>query len=298
MFRVVLLKNRSKEEMSFKAEESAATLMATTSKVEEEIEEDGTRKPVKARPKKGESNSEKMNTLQATVEALKQQIQGLMAEKKCEEKDSLLGNPLIKEARQRLKFDIKDVHETIEVWDHFLKLYGVVSDYEKFYAVEQLLPPYLQRALSSSNEVQVSYRWLVDYLRNKYDPKYLCYEMCNKTANKFTNVNDLEDMATEAANGPKEHLIKHFMLQACSHYQKKKIKPFILLPMREFKFRFKMVLQEEVVRYKGVPENANRRVSAISRNGEEAHDQFISDEEGKPTREVQSTDSKQGNGRA
>ena len=72
-----------------------------------------------------------------------------------------------------------------------------------------------------------------------------------RSISKSTNINEIEDLATEAANCPKEHVIKHFMLEACSYHQKQKMRPYLLLPMREFKFKLKMVVQEEQGRFSG-----------------------------------------------
>ena len=61
--------------------------------------------------------------------------------------------------------------------------------------------------------------------------------------------NELEDMAIEAANCPREHIIKSFMLQAVSSNVRGKIQPHIFLPMKEFKFKLKMLIQEEGNRF-------------------------------------------------
>ena len=61
----------------------------------------------------------------------------------------------------------------------------------------------------------------------------------------LTNINELEDLAMEAAKCPQEHLIKHFMLQPCTMHHQKMMKPFLLLPIKEFKFKLAMLLQED-----------------------------------------------------
>ena len=116
--------------------------------------------------------------------------------------NSLLENKIINQAQKRLRFDIKDVHNSTDSWNHFFRMYGVNSDFDKFFAVEQLLPPHIQRALRIHADIEPSYIWLIDYLRNKYDPKYVCHEMQNKNVNRSSNINELEDMAAEAANCP------------------------------------------------------------------------------------------------
>ena len=146
------------------------------------------------------------------------------------------------------------------------------NDYEKFFAVEQLLPVHIQKSMSSAGVVQTSYKWLVSFLQQKYDPKYMCYEMGYRSITKSTIINEIEDLATEAANCPKEHVIKHFMLEACSYHQKQKMKPYLLLPMKEFKFKLKMIVQEEHGRFNNNPAatNQHKAVRAIRRDDDGA----------------------------
>ena len=177
------------------------------------------------------------------------------------EYNNLLDSKLIKYAQKRLRFDIKDVHSSIDSWNHFFRIYSVHSDIEKYFAVEQLLPIHIQRALRVYTDVEPSYMWLIDYLKSKYEPKYLCYEMHNKTVSRSTNINELEDSAAEAANCPREHIVKHFMLQALNNTVKNKMQHHILLPMRDFKLKMKMLIQEDSNRFHNVPTQHNFRNS-------------------------------------
>ena len=220
-------------------------------KDQEEILEEGPRR--KTRTKKLTAQESQLQLLQETVEQLKAQIGFLTLRQgsQCTAEGSLVENKLIKLAKSRLRFDGKDVYGSIDTWNHFFLLYNVNSDYEKFFAVEQLLPVHVQKAMSNDETLETSYKWLVSYLKARYDPKFLCYEMSYRSLTKATNIGELEDLATEAANCPKEHIVKHFMLQTCSYQQRKKMQPFLLLPMREFKFKLKMVSQEENDRFHG-----------------------------------------------
>ena len=238
-----------------------ATFLATTSKDEPR------RRRTTTTTKIG-SVQEDVRSLQETVERLQQQLTILSGQQQQHQQDdSLLGNELVKQASKRLRFDSRDVHGSIESWNHFFRLYEVNSDYLKFFAVEQILPAHLQRAMAANKHVQSSYNWLIQYLKEKYDPKYSCYEMASRSINKSTNLNEIEDLAVEAANCPTEHLVKHFMLEACSQYQRQRMKPFLLLSMKEFKFKLKMIVQEDGGRYYN-NSNYNKRVNAISQDGE------------------------------
>ena len=187
------------------------------------------------------------------------------------ETNALLENKLINQAQKRLRFDIKDVHNSIDSWNHFFRMYGVHSDFDKYFAVEQLLPAHVQRALRTRSDIEPSYIWLIEYLRNKYDPKYLCHEMPSKNVNRSTNINELEDMAAEAASCPREHVIKHFMLDACAQHIKNKMRHHILLPMREFKLKLKMILQEDGNRFHNSAPSQNFH----SRNGNQSSQRAI-----------------------
>lgn len=187
-----------------------------------------------------------IQSLQESVQKLQEQLSVLTAQQsRTREGHMLLESSLVKQARKRLRFDSKDVRGSIDSWNHYFRLYHITSDTEKFYAVEQLLPVHVQRALSTNAELETSYFWLVAYLENKFEPRFMCHEMRSKSLTKNTHMNELEDLAVEAASCPKEHLIKHFMLEACSQGQRQQMKPYILLPMKEFKFKMKMIAQEE-----------------------------------------------------
>ena len=254
--------------MASQDEEKAdvATFLATTPgpKVQEEIlgEESGRTAKKKIKPP---TTQENIKLLLATVERLERRVAALDLQRGPEtsNEESLLENKLINKAQKRLRFDSKDVHGSIETWDHFFRLYNVQSDYEKFFCVEQVLPAHIQKAMSSNDEVETSYRWLKSYLKQKYDPKYICHEMANRSVTRSTNMNELEDMATEAANNPREQLVKHFMLQPCSQYHRQQMKPFLLLPLKEFKFKLKMALSEDTRREIGQRTNRNTRVDAV-----------------------------------
>ena len=75
-----------------------------------------------------------------------------------------------------------------------------------------------------------------------------------------TNMKELEDLAAEAAACPREHLIKHFMLEACSVSLKQKMKPFLFLSLTEFKLKLKLIVQEENSRFS---QNGFRKVNQI-----------------------------------
>ena len=183
--------------------------------------------------------------LQDVVKHLQEQIQALSTQS-LKMQETKIDMKLLETARHRLAFDVDDVHASIASWNYFFELYGITSDYNQFLAVEQLLPAHIQRTFAVCGEVQASYVWLVTYLKNRYEPRYMCYEMANKYIDKLTNINELEDLAKEAANCPQEHLMKHFMLQSCTLHHKQRMKPFLLLPMKEFKFQLAMLMQEDV----------------------------------------------------
>ena len=185
--------------------------------------------------------------LQATVEKLEQQIKSLtMSGVKRERK--LWDSSLLKKAMERLEFDVENVHRSIDTWNYFFNLYSVDSDFDKFLAVEQLLPSYMHRALALNEKFSTSYKWLITYLKDNYSPKYICHEMERKCIEEFSDINELESLAMEAANAPREELIKHFMMQSCSQEQKVKMKPFLYQSMKEFKFQFKLMLDEDANR--------------------------------------------------
>ena len=204
-------------------------------------------------------------------------------EQRAQDGESLLESSLIKTAQRRLRFNSNDVHGSIEIWNNFFRLYNIESDYDKFFAVEQLLPLHIQKAMACSDDVVTSYSWLISYLKQRYDPKYLCYEMANRSVTKSTNINELRDMATEAANNPKEHLIKHFMMEPCSPYQRQQMRPFLLLSLKEFELKLKLIIREDGGRYSGQHANRSARVDLI------AHDEFhmpqkaLSEEGSKPS---------------
>ena len=188
-----------------------------------------------------EDNNVKM--LQATVEKLEQQIQGL-AMRDNSQLRTFLQSSLLEKAKERLIFDTDDVYRCIDSWDYFFSLYRVSSDYEQFLAVEQLLPPYVQRALALSKEFTPSYKWLVSYLKDRYDARYICHEMHRVHLDKCSGIDELEFLAMDAANSPHEELVKHFMLQSCNQSQKETMGPFLCQPLKDFKFKFKLMLQD------------------------------------------------------
>ena len=166
-----------------------------------------------------------MQNLQATVERLERQLQALTHHAVIaggQTPGSYVDSSVVRLAQKRLRFDTKDVHASIDSWDHFFRMYEVTSDREKFFAVEQLLPHPVQRALNANGVWETSYAWLVSYLRKKFEPKHACHEMGFRSVSVKTNMNELEDLAAEAAACPREHLIKHFMLEACSVTLKQK----------------------------------------------------------------------------
>ena len=182
--------------------------------------------------------------LQDVVKRLQQELQDLSASS-CKKQDRVIDMKLLEVARGRLVFDVDDVHASIASWNYFFKLYGITSDSDRFLAVEQLLPSHIQRAFAVCGEVQASYVWLVSYLEDRYEPKYMCYEMDKRKIDPSTNLNELEDLAREAAKCPQEHLIKHFMLEPCTLQIQQMMKSYLLLPLKEFKFKLKMLLQED-----------------------------------------------------
>ena len=257
--------------MSQKTELEAdnATFMATTPgpSVQEEILENETCKKILKRKTKGPSVQESVQLLQVTVENLQKQVSllSMQHERSTFSEDSLLENKLVKLAQTRLRFDVKDVHGCIKTWDLFFRLYGAESDFEKFFAVQQLLPMHIQKAMSTNGDLQRSYKWLISYLTSRYEQRFMCHELCNRSITKSTNLNEVEDWATEAANCSKEHLIKHFMLEACSYHQRQKMKPYLLLSVNEFKLKLRSVVQEDTRRFSANRcENAdNNRINAI-----------------------------------
>ena len=164
---------------------------------------------------------------------------------------SFVDSSLTRLAQKRLRFDVKDVHQSIDRWDHFFLLYGVTSDREKFFAVEQLLPPHIEQAYASDDRWEPSYEWLVSFLKQKFEPRFACYEIMNRTITSKTLITEARQIATQAASCPKDHIIKHFMLDMCSQSQKQKMKPFLLLPANEFDLKLKMIIQEDNSRYGG-----------------------------------------------
>ena len=186
--------------------------------------------------------------LQETIERLEKKVSRLTLEKQDQRYSAeypMLENSLVKQAQRRLKFDIKNVHYSIESWDNFFLLYNVKSDYDKFFAVEQLLPDHIRKPLFADGNITTSYSWLVSYLYDNFDPKYMCHEMDNKMINKYTNLNEIRAQATEAASCPTEQLIKHFILQACTQFQKSKMKPYMFLTLKEFELKLKMIVTDE-----------------------------------------------------
>ena len=157
--------------------------------------------------------------------------------------------------------------------------------------------------MSSNGDVQRSYNWLLSYLRSRYEQKFLCHEISNRSVTKPTNLNELEDWASEAASCPKEHLMKHFMLEACSYNQRQMMKPYLLFPMNEFKLKLKSVVQEETRRFHGHQSNNNvnsNRVNAIQKE-EQLVDEGISEKpenSAKPFREFRRSSPVQGNEKA
>ena len=208
--------------------------------------------------------STQVEILQATIERLERRLENLAPETGRFSTQSFLDSSLVKAAMKRLKFDIRDVHSSLESWDLFFTLYNGCSDIEKFYAVEQLLPAHLHRALAATAEYRTSYIWLVSKLREKFEPRYMCHEMANRSVSTKTNMNELEGFAVEAASCPQEQLIKHFMLEACSSGVCSKMKPFMFLPMTEFKFRLKLAVQEDSGRNMGGHSGSYRRVNEVA----------------------------------
>ena len=261
------------------------TFLATTNPGPEVREKPLDDEPAKIGKQKIRPSTTKENyqLLLAAVERLENKVSQIdqRRERETQEEACLFDNSLINKAQKRLRFDGKDVHGCIETWDHFFRLYNVQSDREKFFCVEQVLPFHIQKAMSSNDQVEISYRWLKFYLKQKYDPRYICHEMANRSVTRSTNLNELEDMATEAANNPKEQLVKHFMLQGCSQYHQQQMKPFLLLPLNEFKFKLKMAVNEDTRREMGQRTNRNTRVDAIIEEEFSSHDSVGSGE--KPT---------------
>ena len=239
----------------------SATFLATTPgrQDEEEIPADETWRHMRFQKIKQPSREE---ILVETVRKLEQQVSVLTAQQRSVDRMGTFNGPnflessIVNQARKRLKFEAKDVCSSIDSWNHFFNLYGITSDVEKFFAVEQLLPAYIQRALSTNEGTVTSYVWLEAYLREKFEPHFLCHEMGFKTVSKNTNMSELEHMAMEAASCPKEQLIKHFMLQACSEPQRQKMKSYLLLPLREFKFQMTMLVQEDAGKRYGGENNS------------------------------------------
>ena len=155
----------------------------------------------------------------------------------------LLESKMIKVAGERLTFNENDVHGSILYWNNFFNLYNVKSDLEKFYAIEQILPERVWKAMNYCSDIKLSYTWLISYLKTRYDPVYQCHNMRNRKADEFSSIEELEDIAMEAAKCPQEQLIKHFMLESLSEDQRKKMEMYLLLPMKEFKFQLKLLLQ-------------------------------------------------------
>ena len=183
--------------------------------------------------------------LKSKINFLQQKLQTLSVPEEVVKDESLIPMKLLKIARQRLRFDCDDVYSSIRSWDYFFKLYSITSDRDQFFAIEQLLPANIQRLLSVYSGVKPSYFWLVSFLKERYDPKFVCYEMDLKCADENTDITELECLAYEAAKCPQEHLIKHFMLESCTKSQRQKMKQFLLSPMKDFKFQLKLLLTED-----------------------------------------------------
>ena len=278
-----------------------ATFMATTPgpSVQEPLE-DGTATKVRKRKVKAPSVQESLLSLQTAMEKLEKQVASLSLQRESGP-SSLLENKLVMHAQKRLRFDIKDVHGSIKTWDHFFCLYGIDSDYEKFFAVEQLLPMHVQKAMASNMQLETSYNWLKYYLTEKYDPKFQCHEMSGRTVSRSTNLNDLENLATEAADCPKEHLTKHFMLEACPFHVRQRMKPYLMLSMKEFKLRLGMMIQEDGQRANGQTSNNRNgnKINALQQEVESSAHQEALDQNQTPSnvREFRRNPASQGNGR-
>ena len=186
-----------------------------------------------------------MEYLKSKINFLQQKLQTLSVPEEVVKDESLIPMKLLKIARQRLRFDCDDVYSSIRSWDYFFKLYSITSDRDQFFAIEQLLPANIQRLLSVYSGVKPSYFWLVSFLKERYDPKFVCYEMDLKCADENTDITELECLAYEAAKCPQEHLIKHFMLESCTKSHRQKMKQFLLSPMKDFKFQLKLLLKED-----------------------------------------------------
>ena len=84
-----------------------------------------------------------------SVRKLEQQVSILTAQQHSVDRmgalneQSFLESSIVNQARKRLKFEAKNVCSSIDSWNHFFNLYGITSDVEKFFAVEQLLPAYI-----------------------------------------------------------------------------------------------------------------------------------------------------------
>ena len=216
----------------------------------------------------GHKSVDHIDYLTSKINFLQQQLKMFPVPQHSGKEDFPIEMKLLKVARQRLKFDSDDVYSSIRSWDYFFNIYEITSDRDQFYAIEQLLPAHIQRALSVYNEVKASYVWLVSFLKERYDPKFMCHEM-NKYADESTSVTELEDLATEAAKCPQEHLVKHFMLETCTEYHRQKMQPFLLLPMKDFKFQLKLLLKG--YSNKQLPTAAQQSYSVDSKEKSETH---------------------------
>ena len=156
---------------------------------------------------------------------------------------------IFKLAQRRCRFDPKDAHNSILAWDHFFDLYNVTSDITKFYIIEQILPFQLQKSLATRQSFQISYEWLKSYLQQRYDPIFQCHNMALRQISRNSNINELEDAAIEAASCPRDHLIKHFMLESCPIFIKKQMRSYLLLSLTEFKTKLKSLFQEDYNRF-------------------------------------------------
>ena len=220
-------------------EEVVSLHLATTpgQEIEEEILADETWKEMNAL-----SSDKTISKLWARV----QQLQGKLiqvTEERSFQVQQILESKLLKVARKRLTFNETDVHASILCWDNFFKIYSVKSDQERFYAIEQILPERVWKAMNYCSDIKFSYTWLVAYLKDRYDPVYQCHNMRNRRADEFSCLEELEDVAMEAAKCPQEQLIKYFMLESVSEDERKKMGMYLLLPMKEFKFQLKLLLQ-------------------------------------------------------
>ena len=84
-----------------------------------------------------------MQNLQATVERLERQLQALTHHAVIaggQTPGSYVDSSVVRLAQKRLRFDTKDVHASIDSWDHFFRMHEVTSDRENFSLLNNFYP--------------------------------------------------------------------------------------------------------------------------------------------------------------